>query len=53
VELRSQCRVREITVDDQGMATGVIYYDETGKEKFQAAHVVVMATNGIGRPDCY
>ena len=53
VELRSQCRMREITVDDQGMATGVIYYDETGKEQFQAAHVVVMATNGIGRPDCY
>jgi choline dehydrogenase-like flavoprotein len=50
VELRTQCCVREITVDDQGMATGVIYYDETGKEELQAAHEVVMATNGIGTP---
>ena len=32
------------------MATGVIYYDENGVEQFQAAHVVVMATNGIGTP---
>lgn len=50
VELRIQCRVRKIAVDDQGMATGVIYYDEAGKEQFQAANVVVMATNGIGTP---
>ena len=50
VELRTHCRVREVTVDDAGMATGVIFYDAAGEEKFQAAHVVIMATNGIGTP---
>jgi ferredoxin len=50
VELRTHCRVREVTTDDAGMATGVIFYDAAGEEKFQAAHVVIMATNGIGTP---
>ncbi|MFK7835720.1 MAG: GMC family oxidoreductase [Sulfitobacter sp.] len=50
VELRTRCRVREITVDDAGMATGAGYFDEAGVEQFQAAHVVVMASNGIGTP---
>lgn len=50
VELRTRCRVREITVDDAGMATGVIYYDAEGQEQFQPAHVVIMAGNGIGTP---
>ena len=50
VELRTRCRVREITVDDAGMATGVIYFDAAGEEQFQAAHVVIMAANGIGTP---
>ncbi len=50
VELKTRCRVREITVNDDGMASGVIYYDENGDEKFQPAEVVVMACNGIGTP---
>lgn len=50
VELRTGCRVREITVDADGMATGAIYFDANGVEQFQAAHVVVMAGNGIGTP---
>ncbi|MBT4043463.1 MAG: GMC family oxidoreductase [Rhodospirillaceae bacterium] len=50
VELRTQCRVREITVDDAGMATGAAYVDPDGVEQFQAAHVVVMACNGVGTP---
>ena len=50
VELRTRCRVREITVSDDGMASGVIYYDENGDEQFQAAEVVVLASNGIGTP---
>ena len=50
VELRTGCRVREITVDDQGMANGVVYFDADGVEQFQAAHVVVLAANGIGTP---
>ena len=50
VELRTRCRVREITVDDDGMANGVIYYDAGGVEQFQPAQVVVLASNGVGTP---
>ena len=50
VELRTHCRVREITTDEHGMAAGVVYYDADGKEQFQAAHVVVLACNGVGTP---
>lgn len=50
VELRTRCRVREITTGPDGMATGVVYYDEHGVEHFQAAHVVIVACNGVGTP---
>ena len=50
VELRTNCRVREITVDGNDMANGVVYYDEDDVERFQAAHVVVVACNGVGTP---
>ncbi|HKI73956.1 MAG TPA: GMC family oxidoreductase [Pseudomonadales bacterium] len=50
VELRTRCRVREITVNRAGMADGVIYYDADGNECFQKAEVVVMACNGVGTP---
>ncbi len=50
VELRTGCRVREITVDDEGRATGAIYYDEAGDEKHLRALVVIMACNGVGTP---
>jgi len=50
VELRTGCRVREITTGDDGMATGVIYYDSDGAEHALAAHVVIMACNGVGTP---
>ena len=50
VEVRTRCRVREITSDDDGRATGAIYYDEDGAERFQAAEVVIMACNGVGTP---
>ncbi|MCP3983443.1 MAG: GMC family oxidoreductase [bacterium] len=50
VELRTRCRVREIAVDDEGMAKGVHYYDENGDEQFQRAEIVIMACNGIGTP---
>ena len=32
------------------MATGVIYYDADGVERFQAAEVVILAANGVGTP---
>ena len=50
VELRTRCRVREITTNEKGMASGVIYYDADGKECFQPAEVVILAANGIGTP---
>src|SRR5690606_1704023 len=50
VELRTRCRVREITVDERGMASGVVYYDADGKEQFQPAEVVILACNGVGTP---
>ena len=50
VELRTNCRVREITIGPDGMASGAIYYDASGHAQFQPAHVVVMAANGIGTP---
>jgi choline dehydrogenase-like flavoprotein len=50
VELRTGCRVREITAGDDGLATGVIYYDDNGHEHRQEAEMVVVACNGIGTP---
>jgi choline dehydrogenase-like flavoprotein len=42
--------VREITVNEHGLADGVVYYDGDGIEQRQRAHVVVVACNGIGTP---
>ena len=50
VRLKTHCRVREITLGANGLADGVIYYDEAGTEQRQRAHVVVLACNGIGTP---
>ena len=50
VELRTRCRVREITTNQDGMATGAIYYDADGIEHFQPAEMVVLAANGVGTP---
>ena len=50
VELRTRCRVREITTNEHGMASGAIYYDAEGVEQFQPAEVVILACNGVGTP---
>ena len=50
IELRTKCRVREITVNEEGFAEGVIYYDENGDEVELKAHVVIVACNGVGTP---
>ena len=50
VEVWTRCRVREITVNENNMASGVTYYDADGNERFQAAEVVVLACNGVGTP---
>ncbi len=50
VQIRTNCRVREITTNEHGMAAGAIYYDADGNEHFQPAEVVVIACNGVGTP---
>ncbi len=50
VELRTRCRVREIATNEHGMASGVVYYDADGVERFQPAEVVIVACNGVGTP---
>lgn len=50
VELRTRCRVREITTNEHGMASGAVYYDADSVEHFQPAEVVILACNGIGTP---
>ncbi len=48
--LKTRCRVREITVDENGRARGALYYDRDGKLHEQLARVVVISCNGIGTP---
>jgi choline dehydrogenase-like flavoprotein len=50
VELRTRCRVREIVTNADGMASGVVYYDPQGVERFQPAEMVILAANGVGTP---
>ena len=50
VELRTHCRVREITVGANGLADGAIYYDADGNEQRQKAEIVIVACNGVGTP---
>jgi choline dehydrogenase-like flavoprotein len=50
VILKTRCRVRKITVNKAGKATGVIYYDESGAECQQKANIVIVACNGVGTP---
>ena len=50
VRLKTRCRVREITVAENGMVDGVMYSDADGVERRPKAHVVVLACNGIGTP---
>jgi choline dehydrogenase-like flavoprotein len=50
VELQTNCRVREITIGEDGMATGVVYCDPHGVAQFQPAEVVIAACNGVDTP---
>ncbi|MEZ5654001.1 MAG: GMC family oxidoreductase [Burkholderiaceae bacterium] len=50
VQLRTRCRVREITLGASGMASGVVYLDADNREHFQPAEVVVLAASAIGTP---
>jgi len=48
--LRTHARVREVTVNDKGEATGALYYDADGRLRHAKASVVVICGNGIGTP---
>jgi choline dehydrogenase-like flavoprotein len=43
-------RVREITTNGDGLATGAVYINRDGDEQRQSADVVIMCANGIGTP---
>jgi choline dehydrogenase-like flavoprotein len=49
-KLVTGARVREITTNGNGLATGAIWIDREGTEHRQEADVVVLAANGIGTP---
>lgn len=50
LKLISGARVREVLVNDQGLATGAIYIDRNGRERRQDASVVIVCCNGVGTP---
>src|SRR6478672_6305377 len=41
-------RVREITVDERGRASGATYLDRDGAEHHVPASLVILAANGVG-----
>jgi choline dehydrogenase-like flavoprotein len=45
-ELRPDATVHRVLTDARGRATGVLYWDEKGREQKQAARAVVLAANG-------
>ena len=50
VQIFTECRVREITLDSKGLADGVLYIDNKGIERCCKARVVIVACSGIGTP---
>lgn len=42
-EIRTQCMVKEIMLDDRGRATGVVYYDANDRRQEQPADLVVVS----------
>lgn len=49
-QLVTRARVSKIETDAKGRATGAVYFDKDGVERFQAADVVIVAANGVGTP---
>ena len=49
-EIRADSYVREVTTDRRGRATGVVYFDASRTERFQAARAVVLCCNGAETP---
>lgn len=49
-EIRPHSLSREVSVDRQGRAAGVVYFDAKGEEQFQPARLVVVAAGGVETP---
>jgi choline dehydrogenase-like flavoprotein len=49
-KLVTGARVREITTNGSGFATGAVWIDRDGHEHSEEAEVVVLAGNGVGTP---
>lgn len=49
-QLITGARVKEITLDGSGRASGAVYVDRSGTERVARAQVVVLCANGIGTP---
>jgi choline dehydrogenase-like flavoprotein len=49
-KLITGARVKEITLNQSGLATGAVYVDRRGVEQHQEASVVILAANGVGTP---
>lgn len=49
-EIRPNSYVRKIETNKSGLVTGVIYYDENGRETLQSARSVVLCANGAETP---
>ena len=47
LELRTECTVQEVMVDDRGRATGVRYFDAQGRGQEQPASLVVVSASAI------
>ncbi|OOY21804.1 2-keto-gluconate dehydrogenase [Thioclava sp. DLFJ5-1] len=50
LEVRDHCHVARILHDDQGMASGVEYFDKAGNLQMQKAKIVCVAGNSIESP---
>ncbi len=48
--IETGARVRRVTTDASGRATGADFVDSKGNERYQSARAVIMAANGIGTP---
>jgi choline dehydrogenase-like flavoprotein len=49
-KLVTGARVRELTTNGNGLATGALWIDQDGNERRTKADVVVLAANGVGTP---
>ncbi len=50
LRLVTGARVREILVNDAGLATGAVYLDRNGRERRQLAQAIIVCCNGVGTP---